>query len=87
MARPGTGHSAADAGQSSEVPRQYVNFAFYRLDPAWRRLPPHEREVGKKDFKAVVEEFGSTTVVFPGQQLEVDPHGILIVRSSSGAAA
>jgi N-methylhydantoinase A len=36
---------------------------------------------------AVVEEFGSTTVVFPGQQLEVDPHGILIVRSSSGAAA
>jgi N-methylhydantoinase A len=28
---------------------------------------------------AVVEEFGSTTVVFPGQQLTVDPHGILIV--------
>jgi N-methylhydantoinase A len=28
----------------------------------------------------VVEEFGSTTVVFPGQQLEVDAHGILIVR-------
>ena len=30
--------------------------------------------------KAVVEEFGSTTVVFPGQHLEVDAHGILIVR-------
>jgi N-methylhydantoinase A len=29
---------------------------------------------------AIVEEFGSTTVVFPGQKLEVDPHGILIVR-------
>jgi hypothetical protein len=27
----------------------------------------------------VVEEFGSTTVVFPDQQLEVDAHGILIV--------
>jgi N-methylhydantoinase A len=27
-----------------------------------------------------VEEFGSTTVLFPGQQLEVDPHGILVVR-------
>jgi N-methylhydantoinase A len=28
----------------------------------------------------VVEEFGSTSVVFPGQSLEVDPHGILIIR-------
>ncbi|MCK9916502.1 hydantoinase/oxoprolinase family protein [Microbacteriaceae bacterium K1510] len=35
---------------------------------------------------AVVEEFGSTTVVFPGQSLDVDPHGILIVRASSGDA-
>src|SRR5580704_4610307 len=32
------------------------------------------------DGPAVVEEFGSTTVVFPGQLLHVDPHGILIVR-------
>jgi N-methylhydantoinase A len=30
----------------------------------------------------VVEEFGSTTVVFPGQFLEVDPYGVLIVRTS-----
>jgi N-methylhydantoinase A len=28
----------------------------------------------------VVEEFGSTTVVFPGQALTVDPYGIMIVR-------
>ena len=32
---------------------------------------------------AVVEEFGSTTVVFPGQHLTVDPYGILIVRAAS----
>jgi N-methylhydantoinase A len=32
------------------------------------------------DGPAVVEEFGSTTVVFPGQRLAVDPHGIMIVR-------
>jgi N-methylhydantoinase A len=31
------------------------------------------------DGPAVIEEFGSTTVVFPGQQVAVDPHGILIV--------
>jgi N-methylhydantoinase A len=30
---------------------------------------------------AIVEEFGSTTVVFPGQELTVDPHGILIIRA------
>jgi hypothetical protein len=27
-----------------------------------------------------VEEFGSTTVAFPSQSLQVDPHGILIVQ-------
>ena len=32
------------------------------------------------DGPAVIEEFGSTTVVFPGQTLTVDPHGIMIVR-------
>jgi N-methylhydantoinase A len=29
---------------------------------------------------AIIEEFGSTTVVFPGQVVEADPHGILVVR-------
>jgi hypothetical protein len=27
--------------------RQYVNFAFYKIDPAWRRLPESERTKGK----------------------------------------
>jgi N-methylhydantoinase A len=36
------------------------------------------------DGPAVVEEFGSTTVIFPGQCLTVDEHGILIVRHNSG---
>jgi len=30
----------------------------------------------------VIEEFGSTTVVFPGQKVDVDAHGILIIRSN-----
>ena len=65
MARSGSPHGAESGGQSSETPRQYVNFAFYRVDPAWRRLPHHEREVGKKDFKAVVEEFASQMLILP----------------------
>jgi N-methylhydantoinase A len=35
---------------------------------------------------AVVEEFGSTTVVFPGQSLDIDERGILIVRRQSDEA-
>jgi N-methylhydantoinase A len=42
-------------------------------------LPPGHR----LDGPAVVEEFGSTTVVFPGQTLAVDPHGILVIRQAS----
>jgi N-methylhydantoinase A len=35
----------------------------------------------------IVEEFGSTTVVFPGQYVEVDPYGVLVVRSASSHEA
>jgi N-methylhydantoinase A len=41
---------------------------------------------GRLNGPAIVEEFGSTTVVFPGQSLEVDPHGILVIRSSQEAS-
>lgn len=43
----------------SEVKRQFVNFAFYKVDPIWRRLSQSERELGKKEFISVVEEFAS----------------------------
>jgi len=52
-------------GEESGRPRQYVNFAFYRTDPAWRRLPPGERDRGKKEFKAVVEEFAPRMLILP----------------------
>jgi N-methylhydantoinase A len=39
------------------------------------------------DGPVVVEEFGSTTVVFPGQHLTVDPHGILILRANASREA
>src|ERR1700704_4621129 len=35
---------------------------------------------GRVDGPAIVEEFGSTPVLFPGQYVEVDPHGILVIR-------
>jgi N-methylhydantoinase A len=57
------------------------------FDAAWRDTPiydraslgPHHRLPGP----AVVEEFGSTTVIFPQQELAVDAHGILIIRPTA----
>jgi N-methylhydantoinase A len=55
--------------------------AEFRDTPVFDRasLPPG----GRVNGPAVVEEFGSTTVVFPGQAVEVDPHGILVIRPVS----
>jgi chlorite dismutase len=36
---------------------QYVAYTFYRVDPAWRRLPVEERIAGKDAFAEVVEEW------------------------------
>jgi N-methylhydantoinase A len=56
------------------------------FDGSFRDTPVYDRAALLPGFRldgpAVVEEFGSTTIVFPGQYLEVDPHGVLIVRSS-----
>jgi len=36
---------------------QYVAYTFYKVDPAWRRLPVEERQAHKEAFAEVVEEF------------------------------
>jgi len=60
------------------------------FDGAFRETPIYQRgtlaPAARIDGPAIVEEFGSTTVVFPGQQLEVDPHGILIIRADQTQA-
>jgi N-methylhydantoinase A len=59
------------------------------FDGAFRDTPIHHRVAlppgHRLEGPAVIEEFGSTTVVFPGQRVEVDPHGILIVRSAAAS--
>jgi N-methylhydantoinase A len=68
-----------NAGAAPSPGRRPVYFS-----GAFCETPIHQRAALPAGFRlegpAVVEEFGSTTVVFPGQQLEVDAHGILIVR-------
>ena len=36
---------------------QYVAYTFFRVDPAWRRLPVEERMAGKDAFAEVVEDW------------------------------
>ena len=54
------------------------------FDGKWSDTPIYDRaplSAGHRlDGPAVIEEFGSTTVVWPGQELAVDPHGIMLVR-------
>src|SRR6266496_1541676 len=38
---------------------QYVAYTFYRVDPAWRRLPIDERAAGKDAFAEVVEDWAA----------------------------
>jgi chlorite dismutase len=39
------------------VDGQYVAYTYYRIDPAWRRLPVEERQAAKDAFSEVVEDF------------------------------
>jgi chlorite dismutase len=39
------------------VEGQYVGYTFYRLDPAWRRLPVEERAAHKDAFAEAVEDW------------------------------
>jgi chlorite dismutase len=42
---------------AGESQGQYVAYTFYKVDPAWRRLPVEERAAGKDAFAEVVEDF------------------------------
>jgi chlorite dismutase len=52
--------SAEQAGK-----RQFINFCFFKVDPAWRRLPEEERSRGKQEFIRVVEDYAGKVIVIP----------------------
>jgi len=56
------------------------------FDGKFRDTPVYERAAlgagAQLAGPAIVEEFGSTTVVFPGQRLSVDAHGILVISAA-----
>jgi chlorite dismutase len=46
------------ANNSAGEERQFVHFAFYKLDRAFRQLPEAEREAALEEFAAVIDEYG-----------------------------
>lgn len=43
--------------------RQYLNYAFYKLDPTFRHLPPEEKEAAKAELAAVLERWDENPAV------------------------
>lgn len=55
--------TAAHAASKAPTRRQYVRFAFYRVDPVWRLLPEVEKERGYAEFLSVMDETTPTMLV------------------------
>jgi chlorite dismutase len=53
--RPQT-QGAPQAGGGPAIQRQFVNFAFYKLDPAFRRLSSDEKEPARKEFASLLSQ-------------------------------
>ena len=63
----------------AKIKRQYVNYIFFKLDPAWRRLPAEERESGKREYNAVIEEYRSKVMVIPYSMVGIRPEVDLLL--------
>src|SRR5512140_2152777 len=45
--------------------RQYVRFAFYKVDPLWRRLPADEQADHKRELLETIERFDRRMLLRP----------------------
>jgi chlorite dismutase/nitrite reductase/ring-hydroxylating ferredoxin subunit len=62
-ARPAAG-GAEDRGKQL-TKRQYVRFAFYTIDPMWRRLPAQEQIDQKHELVETIEQFNRRMLLRP----------------------
>lgn len=63
----------AEATHADSAPRQFVNFAFYQVDPAWRRLPEDERAAGREAFARVVDDYRGRALLYPYSTFGIRP--------------
>jgi len=53
--------------------RQFVNFNFVKVDPAWKRLPQAERAAHKAEFLAAVSPFEGKFLMFTYSMVGIRP--------------
>ncbi|HUZ31565.1 MAG TPA: hydantoinase/oxoprolinase family protein [Xanthobacteraceae bacterium] len=74
--------------KTAGTPKQTSRPVYF--DDGYRDTPIFDRASLPSGFScqgpAIIEEFGSTTAMMPGQHLTVDPHGILIIRAAGTAS-
>jgi chlorite dismutase len=76
--RPSTAaHGQGTASARPKLPSQFVNFSFFKVDPAWRRLSQEEQQKGKEEFASVVKEFESRPGVF------ILPYSLVGIRADA----
>jgi chlorite dismutase len=49
-------HAASAAAGGVQIQRQFVNFAFYKLDPAFRRLDEHDKLQARSEFLKLFQQ-------------------------------
>lgn len=52
------------AEQEKTLERELVRFSFYKVDPAWRRLPVAERAAQKQEFADIVQRWGQKMMLY-----------------------
>lgn len=57
--------SAPESRGAALTKRQYVRFAFYKIDPAWRRLPAETQAEHKRELLRTIETFNRRMLLRP----------------------
>ena len=67
MMRPrhSSSNGSADNRSSTLTKRQYVRFAFYKVDPQWRRLPPDKQIEQKRELEDTIISFNKRMLLRP----------------------
>ena len=59
--------------EQTEIKRQFVNFSFYRVDPAWRHLADGEKRKGKRAFLNVIEDYRKSVLIYSYSLIGIRP--------------
>ncbi len=53
-----------EQGRLRVAEKQFVNFMFFRVNPAWRKLDPESKAIFKREFQAVYDSFQNDFLLF-----------------------